>query len=306
MNTPSIAEYAAGRTGRVVRCLALAAVLLAGLLLALPGFAQDKPDDNAVWKAFIDWFKSAPLGGDAFSAYAAKLEQEGVPRTEVERRLAAITRLFSERPEGVEVYYDRAFSKPLTGNPALDGPSAPSDFVVETAKGLKPGTALDLGTGRGRNAVYLAGQGWDVTGMDISQAGLNAAKESAAKAGVLIKTVKADYGSFDFGTEQWDLIVMEFAWAPVADPAFVAKIEKSLRPGGIVLFEHFVDDPKHPSYAPMIRAVETSALRDYFPGFEILSFDERERTADWGGPGSRIVRLLARKKSRAPASLLGE
>ncbi|MGZ5454276.1 MAG: methyltransferase domain-containing protein, partial [Candidatus Aminicenantales bacterium] len=180
--------------------------------------------------------------------------------------------------------------------------SAPSSCLVEAAKGLKPGTALDLGTGQGRNAVYLAGQGWKVTGLDISQAGLDAAAENAAKAGVRIQTMKADYNSYDFGAEQWDLIVMDFAWAPVAEPAFVAKIERSLRPGGIVLFEHFVNKPED-RYAPMVRALEPGALKDYFPGLEILSYDEGEGKADWGGPGSRIVRMLARKKSRTPVPL---
>ncbi len=305
MSTLSITMNAPRQTGRGVRYLAVAAILLAGLLLALPGVAQDKPDDSAVWKSFIDWFKAAPLGGDPFAGYAAKLEQEGVPDAEVERRLAVIGELFSKRPEGVEAYYDRIFSMPLAkpGQPGFN--SAPSDFVAEAAKGLKPGTALDLGTGQGRNAVYLASQGWDVTGLDISQVGLNAAKENAAKAGVLIKTVKADYSSFDFGAEQWDLIVMDFAWAPVAEPAFVAKIENSLRPGGIVIFEHFINNPKYP-YAPMIRALEPGALKDYFPGLEILSYDEQDRKADWGGPGSRVVRMLARKKSRAPEPSLDE
>ncbi len=284
MNTRSMTTPTPRRTGPAVRSLALAAILLAGLILALPAIAQDKPDDNAVWTAFIAWFKSAPLGGDPFGAYAARLEQEGVADTEVERRLAVIGELFSKRPEGVEVFFS-GFN------------SAPSDFVVEAAKGLKPGTALDLGTGRGRNAVFLAGQGWNVTGLDISQVGLDAAKENASKAGVSIQTVKADYSSFEFGVEQWDLILMEFAWAPVSDPDFVAKIVQSLRPGGIVLFEHFINTSKY-SYAPMVPAFEPGALKDYFPGLEILSYEEQDHKADWGGPGSRVVRMLARKRSR--------
>ena len=292
MNTRSMTKPTPRRTGPAVRSLALAAILLAGLILALPAAAQDKPDDNAVWTAFIAWFKSAPLGGDPFGAYAAKLEQEGVADTEVARRLAVIGELFSKRPEGVEVF-SSGFN------------SGPSDFVAEAAKGLKPGTALDLGTGQGRNAVFLARQGWDVTGLDISQVGLDAAKENAAKAGVRIQTVKADYSSFEFGVEQWDLIVMEFAWAPVSEPEFVAKVEQSLRPGGIVLFEHFINTSKN-SYAPMIRALEPGALKDYFPGLEILSYEEQDHKADWGGPGSRVVRMLARKRSKAPDASLEE
>ena len=124
---------------RRVMSLMMAVILLAGLILAMPVAAQDKPDDNAVWTAFISWFKSAPLGGDPFAAYAAKLEKEGVPGTEVERRLATISRLFSTRPEGVEAFYDRTYSQPLTGNPARDRlPSAPSSFSSRPPRGSSP------------------------------------------------------------------------------------------------------------------------------------------------------------------------
>jgi len=298
MNTSSITMNGTHRARRGARSLMVAAILLAGLILALQVAAQEKPDDSAIWTAFISWFKSAPLGGDPFDAYAAKLEKEGVPVAEVERRLATIARLFPKRPEGVEAYYDRIFSMPLAkpGQPGFN--SAPSDFVVEAAKGLKPGAALDLGTGQGRNAVYLAGEGWSVTGLDLSQVGLDAARENAAKSGVRIQTVKAAYDSFDFGIAKWDLIVMDYAWAPVSEPDFVAKLEKSLRPGGVVLFEHFINEPNNP-YAPMVRALDPGELKDYFGGFEILSYEEGKGKADWGGPGSRIVRMLARKKSRA-------
>lgn len=293
------------RTGAWEKRTALVVLITAGLALGcVLGAAQEKPDDNAVWTSFISWFKSAPLGGDPFTAYADKLGKEGVPETEVQRRLAVVARLFAKRPEGVEAFYDRAFSRPLTGDPSKDGfNSAPSDFVVDGAKGLRPGSVLDLGTGQGRNAVHLAREGWDVTGLDISQVALDRARENAAKAGVSIQTVKAAYDMYDFGVEKWDMIVMDFAWAPVSEPEFVAKVEKSLRPGGIVLFEHFIDNPKSP-YPSMVRALNSQELKDYFSGFEILSYDEKQGTADWGGPGSRIVRMIARKivrKAGAPS-----
>jgi 2-polyprenyl-3-methyl-5-hydroxy-6-metoxy-1,4-benzoquinol methylase len=293
------------RTGAWEKRAALVVLITAGLAFGcVLSAAQEKPDDNAVWTSFISWFKSAPLGGDPFTAYADKLGKEGVPETEVQRRLAVVARLFAKRPEGVEAFYDRAFSRPLTGDPSKDGfNSAPSDFVVDGAKGLKPGSVLDLGTGQGRNAVHLAREGWDVTGLDISQVALDRARENAAKAGVSIQTVKAAYDMYDFGVEKWDMIVMDFAWAPVSEPEFVAKVEKSLRPGGIVLFEHFIDNPKSP-YPSMVRALNSQELKDYFSGFEILSYDEKQGTADWGGPGSRIVRMIARKivrKAGAPS-----
>jgi 2-polyprenyl-3-methyl-5-hydroxy-6-metoxy-1,4-benzoquinol methylase len=271
-------------------------LLAAGLLLAGFAAAQDVPDDNAVWSAFIGWFRTAQEGRDMFGMYSAKLGAEGVSAAEVQRRLKTIVRLFSERPEGAEVFYDRSYSRPLTGDASQDTPRVPSAFVVEAAKGLKPGAALDVGAGQGRNAVFLAREGWDVTAMDISQAGLDAARADAAKAGVGIRTEKGAYETFDFGVGRWDLIAIVFAWAPVADPAFVSKLKASLRPGGVMLFEHFIDSPEDP-YAPMVRAVMPNALKDYFADFEIVSYEETVTTADWGGPGSRVVRMVARKKA---------
>jgi predicted O-methyltransferase YrrM len=267
-------------------------ILATGLVFVALAQTQDKPDDDAVWKAFIGWFKSVPKDADPFKAYAAKLEQEGVPKPEVQRRVTTIVRLFQERPEGIEISFDWIFAQPRTGDPAEDRMSTtPTAFLVDAVKGMKPGAALDLGTGMGRNAVYLARQGWDVTGMDISQVALDAARASAAKAGVSIRTEKAAYDTFDFGINKWDLIVMVFAWAPVEDPAFVAKLRGSLRPGGLVLFEHFCEP-----MAPMIHALKPNELKTFFADFDIRSYEETEGTADWGGPGSHIVRMLARKR----------
>jgi SAM-dependent methyltransferase len=271
----------------------IAGVLAAALIFIALAPAQDKPDDNTVWKSFIGWFRSAPKEADPFKAYAAKLGQEGVPEPETQRRVAVVSRLFSERPEGVEIYFDWAYSQPITGDPAKDGVNlAPTAFLVDTVKSMKPGVALDVGTGQGRNAVYLAGQGWDVTGMDISQIALDAARANAGKSGVSIRTEKADYATFNFGVNKWDLIVIVFAWAPVSDPTFVTKLKTSLRPEGVVLYEHFIG-PR----PPVIRAPMPNELKTFFADFDIQFYEETQGTADWGGPKSRLVRMLARKRS---------
>ncbi|MEI8082439.1 MAG: hypothetical protein WCI74_11405, partial [Actinomycetes bacterium] len=76
---------------------------------------------------------------------------------------------------------------------------------------------------------------------DIAEV-LAAARANAQSAGVPLRAVIASYDTFDFGRDQWDLIVLAFAWAPVKDPAFVTRLHSSLRPGGRVVFEHFVRD----------------------------------------------------------------
>jgi SAM-dependent methyltransferase len=271
----------------------LADILAVGLVFVALATAQEKPDDDAIWNAFIKWFKSASVESDPFKGYAVKLGQEGVPEAEIQRRAATIVRLFPERPEAAEVFFDWFYSQPTAGNPAVETLfSTPTALLVDTVKGKKPGVALDVGMGQGRNAVYLASQGWDVTGMDISQAGLDAARANAAKAGVSIRTQKAAYATFDFGVNKWDLVVIVFAWAPVSDPAFVAKLKTSLRPGGVILYEHFLGPAQ-----PWVRAPQPNQLKTFFSGFDIDSYEETQGPADWGGPKSRVVRMVARKGS---------
>lgn len=281
------------RRGVRLRRVTIAWILVVGLVFIAATPAQQEPDDDAIWKAFIGWFQSAPRSSTPFKAYAAKLGQDGVSEPEIKRRVAAILRLFPEHIEGVEIYFDRAFSQPVTGDPAKDGFSTtPSVFLVEAVKGMKAGVALDVGTGQGRNAVYLAREGWEVTGVDISQVALDAARANAAKSGVSIRTEKAAYDTFDFGVNRWDLIVMVFAWAPVSNPAFVARLRTSLRPGGAIVFEHFCQP-----MPPMLRALKPDELKTFFADFEIVTYEERQGTGDWGGPASRLVRMLARKRS---------
>jgi methylase of polypeptide subunit release factors len=68
----------------------------------------------------------------------------------------------------------------------------------------KPGKALDLGTGQGRNAIFLASTGWTVTGVDISEVAIAEAKKNAAARKVQIDAIVGDLDTYDFGREQWD------------------------------------------------------------------------------------------------------
>lgn len=267
------------------------------MLLVCAGPQVQKPSDQEqIWKDFITWFRTAPLGPNPVGAYLVELQNKGPSQEDIQRQTAIIMRLFGERPEGVEIHFDRVYARPLSGNPARDGfNSLPSAFLVEVTRELKPGTALDAGMGQGRNALFLAKNGWEVTGFDISETGLAAARSSAEKSGLHITTVKASYDAFDFGSEKWDLIVLAFAWAPVSEPEFVRRLNVSLRKGGKIVFEHFIRDPQHP-HPEAVRALEPGRLRDFFSGFQIERYEETEGTGDWGGPGARLVRMVARKQ----------
>ena len=99
-----------------------------------------QPGDEKVWTDFLAWFKTAPPGIDPLGAYAAELERQKVAKPEIERRFGVIMRFFGSRTDGVETFYDRAYSRPATGRPEQDGfASVPSEFLIGAVKGLKPG-----------------------------------------------------------------------------------------------------------------------------------------------------------------------
>ena len=280
------------RKGSYAFLLGLFAVVIG---VAGAALAQAPPDQEEVWRSFMAWYQATAVReANPTRGYLLNLQNKGVPRPEIERQANIIASLFFDRPEAVEIYYDWTFARPVTGNPARDGfNSSPSAMLVDAVKETKPGTALDAGMGQGRNAVYLAQKGWSVTGFDISNTAVSAASSNAEKAGVRIDAIKAGHETFDFGEAKWDLIVLTFAWAPVTDPAFVEKLGRSLRPGGRIVFEHFLDTPEHAR--PVARVPKPGQLRTIFAKFVIDSYEETEGTGDWGGPGSQLVRMMARK-----------
>jgi SAM-dependent methyltransferase len=180
----------------------------------------------------------------------------------------------------------------------LDAPdfnTEPNAFLVEVAKGLTPGTALDVGMGQGRNAIHLARHGWTVTGFDVSLAGIEAATKAARTAGVTITAVQQRAAEFDWGTERWDLIVL--AYFPGLR-ASLPKILQSLRPGGHVIVEAYQADAaldKPPGPGPGVTFTDNELLT-LFGTLRALRYEDVRARADWGLHTTRLVRLLARKK----------
>jgi 2-polyprenyl-3-methyl-5-hydroxy-6-metoxy-1,4-benzoquinol methylase len=259
--------------------------------------SHDRQKVRALWLEYVEWTKSVQ-GRASMRDYAMSLDAKGVPGPEVRRRLQVIRSQFTEQPEGIEMIYDPLYGKPLTGDLEKDGfKIAPNAFLVEAMKGITPGgQALDVGAGMGRNAIHLAGLGWDVTGIDLSAKGLAVMKANAEKAGLKVRTVKTSYEDFDFGRERWDLVAMILSWAPVEEPGFLARLKASIRPGGYVVFEHVVQRPENP-FPPGVHALAPGALRELFRDFEILIYRELDDYGDWGGPPTPHVRMVARKKA---------
>ncbi|MCX9157423.1 class I SAM-dependent methyltransferase [Niveibacterium sp. 24ML] len=116
----------------------------------------------------------------------------------------------------------------------------PNDFLREHASRIPPGEVLCLGEGEGRNALYLAQLGYQVTAVDSSAVGLEKLSKRAEAGGLLIRTVCADLAKYDFGSARWSAVVSIFCHLPPPLRAFVhARAVSALRPGGLVLLEAY-------------------------------------------------------------------
>lgn len=118
---------------------------------------------------------------------------------------------------------------------------------AETAH-LAAGTALDAGCGAGAEAIWLAGQGWQVTGADISAAALAAARVRAAGSDLAtaIEWVEADLARWEPG-RTWDLVVTNYAHADIGQLALYQRLASWVAPGGtllIVAHLHAHDDDR--------------------------------------------------------------
>lgn len=112
----------------------------------------------------------------------------------------------------------------------------PNRFVVESVSGLGPGSALDVAAGEGRNAVWLAGQGWRVNAVDFSAVAVERGRELAAARGVTVDWRVADVTAYRPVPGSYDLVLISYLHLPAADFAGVlAAARSALRPGGTLV-----------------------------------------------------------------------
>jgi SAM-dependent methyltransferase len=112
----------------------------------------------------------------------------------------------------------------------------PNRFVVEELHGLPPGRALDLGSGEGRNAVWLAERGWQLTAVDFSPVALAKARRLAQARGGTVDWVLADLRGYQPESATYDLVLVAYLHLPSVERAAVlAGAAAALAPGGTLL-----------------------------------------------------------------------
>jgi cyclopropane fatty-acyl-phospholipid synthase-like methyltransferase len=192
--------------------------------------------------------------------------------------------------EAWRLFYNNIYAHPRPGFS-----TQPNALLLATVAGRAPGRALDICTGQGRNAVFLASQGWDVTAVDVSDEGLEVAMRSAERAGVRMRTVRARTDDFVFGTVTWDLIVAVYAPVPLTDAGYAQRISEGLRPGGVVVIESFASEASEADRTPV--DIDPAELQRAFGSLRVLRFEDTVAMPDWGTREWRLCRFVAEKQS---------
>lgn len=193
---------------------------------------------------------------------------------------------WSYRPGGIEAERESWNSK-LRGQTGFK--ITVNQFLADWAKGKKPGTAIDIAAGQGRNAVWLATQGWKVSAIDISDAGLEMAKKAAVAKKAKLTTIEADVDTYDLGKERWDLVTLIYAGS---NHDLIERIKPSIKKGGWFVVEFFGREATAGTGIGGFAAGELAAL---FPGWKIEKDEVVDDIADWGLKKVKVARFAAQK-----------
>lgn len=184
----------------------------------------------------------------------------------------------------------------------------PNDFLRSSFDWISAkGRVISLGEGEGRNAVFLAKQGYAVTALDSSSVGLEKTKRWASQQNVTVETRLADLSMSELGNREWDGVIVIFCHLPKDLRLDIwKKIERSLKPGGVLLMELYTPRQLEATKAgrsiggpkDLDLLVTEDEIRKSFPEMEFKILREVDRDIKEGvgheGP-SHTVQVLGRK-----------
>jgi SAM-dependent methyltransferase len=189
------------------------------------------------------------------------------------------------------------------GAPGYFYGTTPNDFLRDRCGDISAGgDVLCLAEGEGRNAVFLARQGFRVVAVDQSAVGLRKAQQLAAENGVRIDTIAADLSEYVIEPGRWDGIVSIWCHVPSAlRRGLHRQVVGGLRIGGIFILEAYTPaqlaygtgGPKDADLLPTL-----TDLRSELAGLEFVHAEERERAVHEGqghGGPSAVVDVVARR-----------
>lgn len=181
----------------------------------------------------------------------------------------------------------------------------PNDFLHQSLEAIpnRPGAkVLCLAEGEGRNAVFLAQNGCEVTAVDLSAVGLEKARALALQNGVSIETEVANLAEYDLGESKWDAVISIWCHVPAQLRVNLhQRVEKALKPGGVLVLESYHPDQLHfgtggPPTADMMMSMDS--LKAELANLEHHHLCETERHVSEGEfhfGQSAVVQLIGQK-----------
>jgi SAM-dependent methyltransferase len=176
----------------------------------------------------------------------------------------------------VDTWNDRYRDKELVWS------AGPNVFVEAICRDLTPGRSIDLAAGEGRNAIWLAEQGWQSTAVDFSEVAIDKARRLAEHQGVALTTEVADLTTYVPTPGGYDLVLVAYLQLPDEQlTPILHRAAAAVAPGGtFLLVSHDRENLEHGHGGPQSAAVLTTpdqvvaALGD---GFEIDRAEVAER-----------------------------
>ena len=168
----------------------------------------------------------------------------------------------------------------------------PSPVLQSYIEESTDGRALDVACGTGRNAVFLAEQGYEVDALDQSVEGLRITGENATERGVAdrIELVRADATQFEYPADRYDVVTVSFFRALDR----LSDVKAALKPDGLLFYQHHLRSDPPAEAGP-------NSLRHRFCSNELLRacldltvLYYEESSEQWEGEFSATVELVAR------------
>lgn len=200
-------------------------------------------------------------------------------------------------------FWDDLWSRTLRENADQVSRRPPNAHLVSELAGLAPGRAVDAGCGHGVDALWLAGHGWRVTGVDFAPAALEQARSMARAAGggiaERVDFIEADLSSWEPESERFDLVVSLYVHAGDSAEQQVQRLARGVAPGGtLFLVGHQPLDPEtgDPTRAAGQVQVSLAAARGALDPREWSFVVEEERRRAAGGGVDAVIRAVRTRR----------
>ncbi|HEX4773504.1 MAG TPA: class I SAM-dependent methyltransferase [Bryobacteraceae bacterium] len=163
--------------------------------------------------------------------------------------------------------------------------NAPTILLVETLEKLAPGVGIDLASGAGRNAIYMAERGWTVTAVDGSARAIQLLEQRAAACGLKIQTYVSDLTASEFvmPPDAFDLVLIAY----YLQRDLFAKAKAAVRPAGVIIaIAHIAEDGEQWTE----KRAAPGELQTFFKDWQILwNYEGASRDPAHKRPVAEIV-----------------